>query len=64
MTMQAIYDWIDANADECIKDLQTFVQQPSISAQNIGLRECATLIRDMMRQPTVRKVLPVIIILL
>ena len=29
MTMQAIYDWIDANADECIKDLQTFVQQPS-----------------------------------
>jgi acetylornithine deacetylase/succinyl-diaminopimelate desuccinylase-like protein len=50
MTMQAIYDWIDANADECIKDLQTFVQQPSISAQNIGLRECATLIRDMMRR--------------
>ncbi len=50
MTMQAIYDWIDANADECVKDLQTFVQQPSISAQNIGLRECATLIRDMMRK--------------
>jgi len=50
MTMQAIYDWIDANADECIKDLQTFVQQPSISAQNVGLRECATLIRDMMRR--------------
>ena len=50
MTMQAIYDWIDANADECIRDLQTFVQQPSISAQNIGLREGATLIRDMMRR--------------
>lgn len=49
MTMQAIYDWIDANADECIRDLQAFVQQPSVSAQNIGLRECATLIRDMMR---------------
>jgi hypothetical protein len=45
MTMQAIYDWIDANADECVRDLQTFVQQPSISAQNVGLRECATLIR-------------------
>ncbi|MES2550828.1 MAG: M20/M25/M40 family metallo-hydrolase, partial [Pseudomonadota bacterium] len=50
MTMQAIYDWIDANADECIRDLQTFVQQPSISAQNVGLREGATLIRDMMRR--------------
>jgi len=49
MTMQAIYDWIDAHADECVRDLQTFVRQPSISAQNVGLRECATLIRDMMR---------------
>ncbi len=50
MSMQEIYDWIDANADECIRDLQSFVQQPSISAQNVGLRECATLIRDMMHR--------------
>ena len=49
MSMQPIYDWIDAHAEECIRDLQRFVQQPSISAQNVGLRECATLIRDMMR---------------
>ncbi|MFN8058532.1 MAG: M20/M25/M40 family metallo-hydrolase [Vicinamibacterales bacterium] len=48
MSMQPIYDWIDANADECIRDLQRFVRQPSISAQNVGLRECATLVRDMM----------------
>ena len=50
MTMQAVYDWIDANADECVRDLQDFVRQPSISAQNVGLREGATLIRDMMRR--------------
>ena len=37
--MQAVYDWIDAHAEECIGDLQAFVQRPSISAQNIGLRE-------------------------
>jgi acetylornithine deacetylase/succinyl-diaminopimelate desuccinylase-like protein len=49
MSMQPVYDWIDAHADECIRDLQRFVRQPSISAQNVGLRECATLIRDMMR---------------
>ena len=48
MSMQDIYDWIDANADECVRDLQRFVQQPSISAQDIGLRECAALVRDMM----------------
>ena len=50
MTMQAVYDRIDANADECVRDLQTFVRQPSISAQDLGLRDCATLLRDMMRR--------------
>ncbi|MEM7417589.1 MAG: M20/M25/M40 family metallo-hydrolase [Gemmatimonadota bacterium] len=48
MSMQDIYDWIDAHADECVRDLQRFVQQPSISAQNVGLRECAELVREMM----------------
>lgn len=48
--MKDIYDWIDAHADECVADLQTFVQQPSVSAQDIGLRESATLIRDMMHR--------------
>lgn len=47
--MQDIYDYIDAHADEYIRDLQRLVQQPSISAQNIGLRECAELVLDMMR---------------
>ncbi|MFT6272775.1 MAG: acetylornithine deacetylase/succinyl-diaminopimelate desuccinylase-like protein, partial [Dinoroseobacter sp.] len=48
--MQEIYDYIDAHADEFVRDLQTFVQQPSVSAQDIGLRDCAALIRDMMHR--------------
>jgi acetylornithine deacetylase/succinyl-diaminopimelate desuccinylase-like protein len=48
--MQEIYDYIDAHADEFVRDLQTFVQQPSVSAQDIGLRDCAVLIRDMMHR--------------
>lgn len=48
--MQDIYDYIESHADEYITDLQTLVQQPSISAQNIGLRECATLLLDMMHR--------------
>ena len=48
MTLQPIFDWIDANADAIVADLQAFVQQPSISAQNVGLRECADLVRRMM----------------
>ena len=49
MSLKAVYDWIDAHADECVRDLQRLVRQPSISAQNVGLRECATLVRDMMQ---------------
>ena len=48
MSMQPVYDWIDAHADECIRDLQRLVRQPSISAQGVGLRACAELVRDMM----------------
>ena len=48
--MKDIYAYIDAHAAEFVADLQTFVQQPSISAQDIGLRECAALIRDMMHR--------------
>jgi acetylornithine deacetylase/succinyl-diaminopimelate desuccinylase-like protein len=48
--MQDIYEYIDAHADEYIRDLQTLVRQPSISAQNIGLRECAELVLRMMHE--------------
>lgn len=48
MSMQPIYDWIEAHAGECIRDLQRLVRQPSISAQGVGLRECAALVREMM----------------
>ena len=48
--MKEIYDYIDAHADEFVADLQSFVRQPSISAQDIGLRECAELLRDMMHK--------------
>ena len=48
MSMQPIYDWIDAHAEECVGDLQRLVRQPSISAQGVGLRECAELVREIM----------------
>lgn len=46
--LQAAFDWIDAHRDEAIADLQRLVQQVSISAQNIGLEECADLVVAMM----------------
>ena len=31
-------------------DLQTFIQKPSVSAQNIGLEECAEFVKDQMHK--------------
>ena len=43
-----VFEWIDAHQDEAIADLQLLVRQPSISAQKIGLRECAQLVQHIM----------------
>jgi acetylornithine deacetylase/succinyl-diaminopimelate desuccinylase-like protein len=46
--LQAAFDWIDTHRDEAIADLQRLVQQPSVSAQKIGLEECANLVVEVM----------------
>lgn len=48
--LQKVFDWIDAHREEAIADLQTLVRQPSISAQKIGLEECANLVVDLMHK--------------
>ena len=48
--MKDIYDYIDNNAQEFIQDLQSLIQQPSISAQNIGLEECAEFVKKAMHK--------------
>lgn len=44
-----VHDWIDAHADEAIRDLQELVRCPSISAQDIGLRDCAEIVLRQMK---------------
>ncbi|MCB0046534.1 MAG: M20/M25/M40 family metallo-hydrolase [Caldilineaceae bacterium] len=46
--MQDIYAWIDAQEDACVAELQALLRQPSISAQQIGLDECAALLKQQM----------------
>ncbi|HEU5011981.1 MAG TPA: M20/M25/M40 family metallo-hydrolase, partial [Roseiflexaceae bacterium] len=46
----AVFDAIDAERDRSIADLQRLVRQPSVSAQNIGLDECADLVVELMRE--------------
>lgn len=45
MERQKVFDYIDKHYEDHVKKLQEFVRQPSISAENRGVRECAELIK-------------------
>ena len=36
--------FIDKNKNSLLKDLQTLIHQPSISAKNEGIKECSVLV--------------------
>ncbi len=44
-----IDEYLEANLDKSIAELSKLVAQPSISAQGIGLKECANLVAEMLR---------------
>jgi acetylornithine deacetylase/succinyl-diaminopimelate desuccinylase-like protein len=46
--LAAVLASVDAGADIDLDDLLTVVRQPSISAQQVGVRECAMLVREFM----------------
>lgn len=48
MSIEAVLDHLDQNTDEAIDTLQTLLRQKSISAQKIGLPECARLLQKQM----------------
>jgi acetylornithine deacetylase/succinyl-diaminopimelate desuccinylase-like protein len=48
--MRDIYHWIDDHREEIVAELQELLRQPSISAQQIGLEECAALLRRQVVQ--------------
>lgn len=47
--MEKAFNFIENNLDQFIIDLQRVCRQPSISAQNIGIRECADIIVEKFR---------------
>lgn len=50
MNREKVFKYIEEHFDEHLGRLQELVRQPSISAENLGIRECATLIRDYLRR--------------
>ena len=40
--------FIDDHMNDLLKDLQTLIKQPCISAKNEGIEECAVLVAKML----------------
>jgi acetylornithine deacetylase/succinyl-diaminopimelate desuccinylase-like protein len=47
--LEAVWAYVDEHADAMLEQLKTLVRQPSISAQDVGVKECADLLAGMMR---------------
>lgn len=56
MRMEEVYRYIDQHVEEHLQRLQELVSQPSISAENKGIRECAELIKSYLRDLGSRQV--------
>ncbi|MCD8511419.1 MAG: M20/M25/M40 family metallo-hydrolase [Bacillus sp. (in: Bacteria)] len=48
--MEALFSYIDDKRDQYLDQLFTLLRQPSISSQNIGVKECADLLKRMMEK--------------
>ena len=40
--------YVDSNMEKLVSDLQTLIRQPSVSAKNEGIEECALLVKKML----------------
>ncbi len=54
MTLMQVLRYVDNNMKGLISDLQTLIRQPSVSAKNEGLEECARLVVKIMRNSGIR----------
>ncbi len=48
--LESVFQQIDAQAERTVELLRRLCQQPSVSAQGLGLLECAQLTRDLLKE--------------
>ena len=49
-TLKQIFKFVDDNLNELISDLQTLIRQPSVSAKNEGIEQCAKLVAKTLKK--------------
>jgi len=50
MSLNKVYKYVDAHADDFVANLVKLIKQPSVSAKGEGMQECAELVEKMMRE--------------
>ncbi|MEM3823699.1 MAG: M20/M25/M40 family metallo-hydrolase, partial [Candidatus Bathyarchaeia archaeon] len=50
MNREKVFKYIEDHFEEHLGRLQELVRQPSISAENLGIRECANLVKDYLKR--------------
>ena len=50
MKYKKTLQFIDQHMDDLLQDLQTLIRQPSVSAKNEGIEECAILVSNMLKK--------------
>jgi len=50
MKFEKTFKFVDKNMDQLLKDLQTLIHQPSISAKNEGIEECSKLVSKILKK--------------
>jgi len=45
---------VDSHMDELVSDLQTLIRQPSVSAKNEGIEECAKLVQKLLKKSGIK----------
>jgi hypothetical protein len=49
MSLSDLFDYVEHHQEPYLETLFTFIRQPSINTQNIGVRECASLLVEMVK---------------
>ena len=50
MSLEKVYEYVDAHVDSFVGDLVKLVKQPSVSAKSEGIEECAVLVEKMLQE--------------
>jgi acetylornithine deacetylase/succinyl-diaminopimelate desuccinylase-like protein len=46
--------YVDSHLDDLVSDLQTLIRQPSVSAKNEGIEECAKLVQKLLKKSGIK----------